>query len=111
MSAKVRHLVPTESGTGDSNNLAADLKLILDALVDLAAKTLSAQGHKLVLNEIATVEELAQKFKIPESTIIELARRGKLRGAFRVGKHWRFCLDTLRTSLATTDDVEPDITF
>jgi len=73
-------------------------------LIDLAARSFASNGTKLILNEIVTVEELASRLKVPSSTIEELARKGKLPGAFRVGKHWRFDLDLLRATLPTARD-------
>lgn len=76
-----------------------ELKDILGKLVDLAAKMLHADARKLTLQEIITAGELADRFKVPSSTIEELARKGKIPGAFRVGKHWRFDVDALRVGL------------
>ena len=83
-----------------------ELKIIFGSLVDLAVGVMVAPGAKLVLNEILTVDELAARLKVPSSTIEELARKGKLPGAFRVGKHWRFDLDRLRVDLSNTKDKE-----
>ena len=80
-----------------------ELKLIAEMLIDLAARTFEAKGTRLVLNEVLTAEELAVRFKVPVSTVEELARKGKLPGAFRVGKHWRFDLDLLRSALPSDD--------
>jgi excisionase family DNA binding protein len=101
MSAKVRHLVPLSEQQGDSSNWPAEFKQIIGMLIDLVARTLSlsANGQMLTLNEVLTADELAAKLKIPASTIEELARRKKLKGSFRIGKHWRFDLDVLRTTL------------
>ncbi len=58
----------------------------------------SSKGKRLVLREILTVHELAERFKLHESTIDEMARTGKL-PAFKIGKHWRFDLDLLKIEL------------
>lgn len=76
-----------------------ELKAILGALIDLATRVTATNKQALLLNEVLTSEELAARFKVPISTIEELARKGKLPGAFRVGKHWRFDLDRLRLGL------------
>jgi excisionase family DNA binding protein len=56
-------------------------------------------SRRLGLREVLTPEELAERLKISRSTIEEMARSGKLPGSFRVGKHWRFDLDSLRDQL------------
>jgi excisionase family DNA binding protein len=81
-----------------------ELKQLAGALIDLAAESLASRRPNLVLVEILTADELSDRFKVPVSTIEELARKGKLPGAFRVGKHWRFDLDLLRTALPTADN-------
>ena len=80
-----------------------ELKEIANAIIDLAARSFAASGPILVLNEVVTADELSTRLKVPVSTIEELARKGKLPGAFRVGKHWRFDLDRLRSTLPTSD--------
>jgi excisionase family DNA binding protein len=81
-----------------------ELKQILCSLIDLAARITAANSYKLLLNEVLTVDELAALLKVPASTLEELARHRKLPGAFRIGKHWRFDLDSLRAVLPKTDD-------
>ena len=81
--------------------MPAELKSIVNMLVDLAARILEENGNKLALNEVLTAEELAARLKVPLSTIEELARKGKLPGSFRVGKHWRFDVELLRSALTT----------
>jgi len=100
MKAKV-HLAPLseQQRVENSSNWPDELKLVIGMLIDLIARTLSANGQTLTLNEVLTADELAAKLKIPASSIEELARKGKLKGTFRIGKHWRFDLDVLRTSL------------
>ena len=101
MKAKVKHLAPLseQQRVENSSNWPDELKLVIGMLIDLIARTLSANGQTLTLNEVLTADELAAKLKIPASSIEELARKGKLKGAFRIGKHWRFDLDVLRISL------------
>jgi excisionase family DNA binding protein len=99
--AKLKHLVEYEPKS--ENNPAAELRNHLHALVDLFVTTLASNesGHqRLGLREVLTPEELAERLKISRSTIEEMARSGKLPGSFRVGKHWRFDLDSLRTQLS-----------
>lgn len=83
----------------ESQNWPDELKKILGALIDLASVAIASQNNALSLNAVLTAEELARRLKIPVSTIEELARKGKLSGAFRIGKHWRFDIDALRGSL------------
>jgi excisionase family DNA binding protein len=79
-----------------------ELKEIVNAVIDLAVRSFAARGSNLVLNEVLNADELSTRLKVPVSTIEELARKGKLPGAFRVGKHWRFDLDRLRMTLPDT---------
>ena len=99
--------LPQNDAEDQSVNWPEELKGILSNLIDLAARTLAQNGKNLVLNEILTVEEVAARFKVPLSTVEELARKGKLPGAFRFGKHWRFDLDLLRAALPTSDESVP----
>jgi excisionase family DNA binding protein len=85
--------------TNDNGGWPAELKAIIDSLIDLAVRVMETNRTQLPLNEVLTAEELSTRLKIPGSTIEELARKGKIPGAFRVGKHWRFDLDVLRTAL------------
>ena len=41
------------------------------------------------LSEFITVIQLAERLMIPRATAYYLVQRGKIPGAFRVGKHWR----------------------
>jgi excisionase family DNA binding protein len=91
-----------------ANDWPEELKHILSALVDLAERMLASKESKLALNEVLTPEELATRLKIAASTIEELARKGKLPGAFRVGKHWRFDVDLLRAQLAVQESAPLD---
>jgi excisionase family DNA binding protein len=69
---------------------AGRLKEILVALVDLAARELtSSQSGPSLAEPTLEPKELAALLKIPESTVLELARRGEL-PCFRLGKHVRF---------------------
>lgn len=81
-----------------------DLRQHLHALVDFFITNIAHQSDNrwLDLREVLTPEELAERLKVPKSTIEEMARSGKLPGTFRVGKHWRFDLDLLRTKLPLT---------
>ena len=108
MHTRVKPLAPkSEADERCNGSWPEELKLIANMLVDLAARNLESNGKKLVLNEIFTVEELAIRLKVPISTIEELARKGKLPGAFRVGKHWRFDLDILRAALPIDENGTP----
>ncbi len=100
MNGKITHLLPQEPPAGGRGvDWADELKTILSALVDLTTRVILENGQKFSLNEVLTAEELAKRFKLPISTVLEMARLGKLPGAFRVGKHWRFDLDVLRKSV------------
>jgi excisionase family DNA binding protein len=96
---KVNHLAEYERES--EKDPAEDLRRALNSLVEFALKTLapSENGKGLALREVLTAEELAGRLKLPESTVLEMARSGKLPGAFRVGKHWRFDVDVLRAQL------------
>src|SRR5262245_15107469 len=103
--AKMNHLVEYQQQS--EKDPAEELRNHLYALVDffvmwLAPKERSSQW--LALHEVLTVDEIADKLKVPRSTIEEMARAGKLPGAFRVGKHWRFDLDLLRNGLRIDKD-------
>lgn len=105
MSRAVRHLVPMPKGDQLSrDDWPSELKVIVGSLIDLAARVIESQGSALTLREVLTAEELSERLKIPVSTVEELARKGKLAGAFRVGKHWRFDLDALRNNLPAPDE-------
>jgi excisionase family DNA binding protein len=104
MTAKVKHLVPIGITPQSQLDWPTELKAIVDSLIDLATRVIDSNGTALTLNEVLTAEELSERLKIPASTIEELARKGKLAGAFRVGKHWRFDLDALRSNLPGHDD-------
>jgi excisionase family DNA binding protein len=97
--SKVDHLAEYEPES--EKDPADELKRALNALVDFALKALAPNGNgtALALREVLTAEELAGRLKLPESTVLEMARSGKLPGAFRVGKHWRFDVDVLRAQL------------
>jgi len=83
-----------------SENWPAELKAIVGSLIDLAVRVMETNTTQLTLNEVATPEEISERLKIPVSTIEEPARKGKITGAFRIGKHWRFDLDALRTKVS-----------
>ncbi len=98
MAANVKHLVPLPQGPEAEPAWAMELKEILCRLVDIGVGLVSSTGTRLVLREILTVQELAERLKLPESTVEEMARSGKL-PAFRIGRHWRFDLDLLKKEL------------
>ncbi len=98
MGSSVKHLIPLPKDTKAEPAWAGELKDLLSRLVDLVASLVSSNYQGLVLKEIVTTKELAERLKLPESTILEMARSGKL-PAFRVGKHWRFDLDVLKKEL------------
>jgi excisionase family DNA binding protein len=101
--AKLNHLVDYEPEA--EKDPAEELKKALSSLLDFAVKALAPNGNGkgLALREVLTAEELAGRLKLPESTVLEMARLRKLPGAFRVGKHWRFDLDVLRAALPIAD--------
>lgn len=102
--AKVNHLV--EYQRQPEKEPAEELRNHLYALVDFFVMSLAPTAgdrRQLALREVLTVDEIAEKLKVPRSTIEEMARAGKLPGAFRVGKHWRFDLDSVRTGLPRLD--------
>src|SRR5215471_12004608 len=92
-----------EPKNGSCDNWPAELKAIVGSLIDLAVRVMETNRTQLPLNEVLTAEELSTRLKIPGSTIEELARKGKIPGAFRVGRHWRFDLDVLRSGLPVQD--------
>src|SRR6266542_5846092 len=98
---KVNHLA--EYDPESEKSPTEELKRALHSLVDFAVRSMApnANSKGLALREVLTAEELAGRLKLPESTVLEMARSGKLPGAFRVGKHWRFDLDALRAALPT----------
>lgn len=98
MGASVKHLIALRREENPEPEWAKELKEILARLVDLAARVLSADGKTPALEHVLTPKELADRLKLPESTVLEMARSGKL-PAFRLGKHWRFDLDVLRKTL------------
>ena len=98
MSANIKHLIPLSQEPETEPAWARELKEILCRLVDIGVGLVSSNGTRLILREVLTVQELAERFKVPESTLEELARTGKL-PAFKVGKHWRFDLDLLKKEL------------
>ncbi len=46
-----------------------------------------------------TIEQVAQRLGVNETTIYRLAQKGKL-PAFKVGSQWRFCEDLLNSWVA-----------
>ncbi len=95
MTISAKHLIPLQKDTKAEPLWAQELKDLLGRLVDIAASLVSFNDKGLVLKEVLTPKELAERLKLPESTVEEMARSGKL-PAFRVGKHWRFDLDILK---------------
>jgi len=51
--------------------------------------------------EIATVKEVANYFKLTNSTVYKLATAGKL-SAFRIGNSWRFDMDQIMRQVEET---------
>jgi excisionase family DNA binding protein len=103
--AKVNHLVQYQPQP--EKEPAEELRNHLYALVDFLVMSLARNDRqRLALREVLTADEIAEKLKVPRSTIEEMARAGKLPGAFRVGKHWRFDLDSFRTGLPRLDKEE-----
>ncbi len=98
MPGNIKHLIPLSKEQETEPAWARELKEILCRLVDIGVGLVSSNGTRLILREILTVQELAERFKLPESTVEEMARTGKL-PAFKVGKHWRFDLDLLKKEL------------
>lgn len=47
------------------------------------------------MTELLTVEDLSKRLKVPEGSIYQFARKGKIPGAFKFGKHWRFRADMI----------------
>ena len=97
---EVKHLLEYERDL--EKDPAEQLRYHLHAVIDLILMTMApgqTDSRRLELREVLTTEELAEKLKVPKSTIEEMARSGKLPGTFRVGKHWRFDLDLLRAKL------------
>ena len=98
MPGNIKHLIPLSQEPEAEPAWARELKGVLCRLVDIGVGLVSSTGTRLVLREILTVQELAERFKLPDSTVEEMARTGKL-PAFKVGKHWRFDLDLLKKEL------------
>ena len=46
------------------------------------------------LDDVLTIEELANYLKVSKSTLYKLVQEGKIPGQ-KVGKHWRFHLDVI----------------
>jgi excisionase family DNA binding protein len=66
------------------------IKALLGAFIDVAAEELAARPSTASLAEpTLQPKELAELLKIPESTVLELARRGEI-PYLRIGKHVRF---------------------
>lgn len=54
-------------------------------------------GDERLIDELPlTSEEVAEMLRVTPRTILNLADEGKLPGAFRVGKQWRFSRSKLR---------------
>ena len=47
------------------------------------------------MTELLTVEDLSKKLKVPMRTVYLFAQKGKIPGAFKFGRHWRFRLDMI----------------
>ena len=59
-----------------------------------------------MLPNIVKAKELAQMFKLTESTICNLAAKGELPG-FRIGKSWRFDMDEILKRIAESKRLAP----
>ena len=46
------------------------------------------------VNDVFSIDELADYLKIPKSTLYKLVREGKI-PAQKVGRHWRFHRETI----------------
>jgi excisionase family DNA binding protein len=53
-------------------------------------------------DEVMKVAEVAAYFRVPKSTVYQLARAGHLRGT-KIGKHWRFSRTVVRDYLAKAE--------
>src|SRR5262245_16604319 len=102
---KTKHLIPLTREPESRPSWAQELKELVGRLVDLAVGLTSSNRQGLVLENVLTPEELATRLKLPVSTVLEMARSGKL-PAFRVGRHWRFDLDVLKKALPDSEDVK-----
>lgn len=56
--------------------------------------------------EILTIEEVARFLRVPKSTVYKLARAGRLSGQ-KIGKHWRFMREDVRSLMRRRKPVEP----
>jgi len=45
-------------------------------------------------DNVLTIDELSEYLKVPKSSLYKLVQEGKLPGV-KVGRHWRFHLDTV----------------
>ena len=50
---------------------------------------LEVESSMAIINEILTLNELAEYLRIPRSTAYKLAQQGKI-PCQKVGRHWRF---------------------
>ena len=65
-----------------------------NTLLDTTSNT--AQGDALPNEEVLTIVEVARFLRVPKSTVYKLARAGEL-PASKIGKHWRFLRQDIRT--------------
>jgi len=47
------------------------------------------------MTELLTIDDLSKKLKIQKRSIYFFAQQGKIPGAFKFGKHWRFRQDMI----------------
>lgn len=47
------------------------------------------------MTELITIDDLSRRLKVPKSSLYQFARNGKIPGAFKIGKHWRFRADLI----------------
>ena len=58
-------------------------------------------------NKVMTIDDLAKYLKVSKSTLYKLSQDGKVPGQ-KVGRHWRFHLDTIDKWLAERADQTND---
>ena len=45
--------------------------------------------------QILTITELSEKLRVSKRTVYHFAQKGKVPGAFKFGRHWRFRKDMI----------------
>ena len=56
------------------------------------------------VDDVFSIDELADYLKIPKSTLYKLVREGKI-PAQKVGRHWRFHKETIDSWLGNRNEV------